>query len=272
MTEDQVRQFLDDTSSVEGWFFPIDVSLFAALDEIQKREGITGDLFEIGVHHGKSAILLGRMLNDGERLGVCDVFGQQELNVDHSGEGSRDLFLRNLSRYAPAAVDGLRVFCKRSDQLTAEETTTRCRFIHIDGGHRPADVVNDLQVAERALLADGIVVVDDPFNPSWPGVGEGLYDYFARQPRAFAPIVIGGNKAYFVREAATERYRPWLERIANGEFFQSPAFRFESKEWLGCRVLTASRREWVDLRPIAAAQTHLRGSALRKWLLKLIPN
>jgi hypothetical protein len=268
MTDDHVQQFLDDTESVEGWFFPIDASLFGALDEIQKRERIRGDLFEIGVHHGKSAILLGRMLAAGERLGVCDVFGQQELNVDHSGEGSRELFLRNLSRHASGAE--VRVFAKRSDQLTPEETTTRCRFMHIDGGHRPADVVNDLQISERALSADGVVVVDDPFNPSWPGVGEGLYDYFARPARVFAPIIIGGNKAYFVRAAAVGRYRPWLERIANGEFFQTAAFAFEWKEWLGHNVLTASRRDWVDLHPIAAARLHDRGGALRRWLLKII--
>jgi Methyltransferase domain len=266
MTEDQIQQFLNDTENVEGWFFPIDASLFGALDEIQKRERITGELFEIGVHHGKSAILLARMLQADESLGVCDVFGQQELNVDHSGEGSRELFLRNLSRHAPAAA--VNVFAKRSDQLTAEETMTRCRFVHIDGGHRPTDVVNDLHVAARALLSDGVVVVDDAFNPSWPGVGEGLYDYFASEARAFAPIIIGGNKAYFVRASAIERYRPWLERIATGEFFQSPAFGFEYKDWLGHNVLTASRRDWVDLHPLAAARLHYRGGALRKWLLK----
>jgi len=143
-------------------------------------------------------------------------------------------------------------------------------LMHIDGGHRPADVINDLHVAERALAADGVVVVDDPFNPSWPGVGEGLYAYFASAARAFAPIIIGGNKAYFVRESAIERYRPWLERIANGEFFRSPAFRFEWKEWLGHRVLTASRRDWVDLHPLAAARLHHRGGAFRKWLLRLL--
>jgi len=28
----------------------------------------------------------------------------------------------------------------------------------------------------------------------WPGVGEGLYDYFARPARAFAPIIIAAAR------------------------------------------------------------------------------
>lgn len=254
MHEHNVRQYLDDTASIEGWFFPIDASLFGTLDEVQRREAIAGNLFEIGVHHGKSAILLARMLRDDEHLGVCDVFGQQELNVDHSGEGSRELFLRNMTQFAPHVR--LRVFAKRSDQLTIDETTNRCRMIHIDGGHRPVDVIGDLELSERALSRDGIVIVDDVFNPSWPGVGEGVHRYFAREHAAFVPIIIGGNKAFFVRHAAYVRYRPWLERIAANELFTSAAFHFEFKEWLGTNVLIASRRDWVDLHPMEAARLH----------------
>jgi hypothetical protein len=105
----------------------------------------------------------------GEVLGVCDVFGRQELNVDHSGEGSRELFVANLDRFGvdPARV---RIFAKRSDALTPDDTTTGCRFFHIDGGHRAEDVVADLKSAAAALSDEGIVAVDDAFNPSWPGV------------------------------------------------------------------------------------------------------
>lgn len=270
MTAEQVQQFLTATRGIEGWFFPIDALLFGAFDEIQSRESIGGNLFEIGVHHGRSAILLARMLRDAEVLGVCDVFGAQELNVDRSGEGSRELFLHNVAAHASLAPPRLRVFAKRSSELTVAETTPDCRLFHIDGGHRPADVVNDLGVAVQALAADGVVVVDDVFNPSWPGVSEGVYAYLAQQPDALAPIVIGGNKAYFVRPAALPRYRTYLQDIASELFFRSDAFAFESKEWLGRDVLVASRRDWVDLHPIAAAALHAeRGSVARRVLRML---
>lgn len=249
MTPDDVRLYLDDTHDVEGWFFPVDAYLFAFIDEVQRREGISGNLFEIGVHHGKTAIFLARMRRGSETVGVCDVFDQQELNVDRSGGGSRSIFDRNLRGHE------LRVFPKLSSELSAGDTTTDCRFFHIDGGHRAEDVVNDLQVASRALRADGIVAVDDVFNPNWPGVSEGFYRFAGEHPDTFAPILIGGNKVLFARPEAAPRYeRHWNDVAAAVD----APFGFELKDWLGRRVLTAIRRAWVDLDPYGAARMHAR--------------
>jgi hypothetical protein len=247
VTPNDVAAYLRATREVEGWFFPIDAYLFAAIDAIQQREGIAGNLFEIGVHHGKTAIFLARMLRAGEVLGVCDVFEQQQLNVDRSGEGSRELFERNMRAFGGEA----RVFAKSSHELTAEDTTTNCRLFHIDGGHRPDDVIADLQTAARALHAQGVVVVDDLFNPSWPGVSEGFYRFHAGYPDVFTPILIGGNKVFFARDPS--RYA--LDDL--GSFVDTRAFRFEPKDWLGRRVMTAARLSWVDLDPAGTAALHV---------------
>ena len=235
MNPHDVAEYLDVTREVEGWFFPIDAYLFAAIDEIQRREGIRGNLFEIGVHHGKTAIFLARMLRDAEVLGVCDVFERQELNVDHSGEGSRELFEKNMRTFGRPA----RVFAKLSSELTTDDTTTNCRFFHIDGGHRPEDVFADLETADRALHADGVVAVDDLFNPSWPGVSEGFYRFIALRPNVFLPILIGGNKVFFARHEYV------LAEISYS--VGSDLYRFESREWLDRRVSTAVRLRWLDL-------------------------
>jgi hypothetical protein len=249
MTRDDVRRYLDETRSVEGWFFPIDAYLFGFVDDVQKREGIRGNLFEIGVHHGKTALFLARMKNPDEILGVCDVFDQQELNRDRSGEGNRAIFERNMHGIE------MRVFPKESSALTSIDTTTRCRFVHIDGGHRPDDVFGDLVTAERALLPDGIVAVDDVFNPNWPGVSEGFYRFMSARPEALAPILIGGNKVLFARPAAVARYEDSFGDVA--EHVDAP-FAFDFKEWLDRRVLTAIRLAWVDLDPMGAARMHAR--------------
>src|SRR5262249_3246197 len=146
---------------------------------------------------GKSAILLSLLTSQNEILGVCDVFDQQQLNADRSGEGNRAIFDANMKTYGNDVK--LRVFAKRSAQLTTEDTTTTCRLFHIDGGHRPQDVYADMQVAERALLPKGVVFIDDVFNPNWPGVSEGVYQFFSDQSDVFAPICIGGNKVAFAR-------------------------------------------------------------------------
>ena len=258
MQRDDVTRYLAETRNVEGWFFPVDAYLFGLIDEIQRREGIRGNLFEIGVHHGKTAVFLARMAAADELLGVCDVFEQQELNRDRSGEGSRELFVRNMRLFGDLDEQRLRIFATESNTLTPDDTTTTCRFIHIDGGHRAEDVATDLATAERALSPDGVVAVDDLFNPNWPGVGEGFYRFIAARPDAFVPIVIGGNKVLFTRPEAAARYERHLaDRDAVGDAVDAP-FAFDEKEWLGRRVLTAIRLAWVDLDPMGAARMHMR--------------
>src|SRR5687768_13855520 len=107
MRADEVDRYLQQSSVVEGWFFPVDAQLFGAIDEMQKRRGISGDLFEIGVHHGKTALLLLRMAAEDEFVRVCDVFGRQDLNVDGSGEGSRALFEEYVNQFAPTRTSAL---------------------------------------------------------------------------------------------------------------------------------------------------------------------
>jgi len=258
MKKPDVASYLTSTGQVEGWFFPVDAYAIAMFDEIQNRENITGNLFEIGVHHGKTAIFLARTARIEETVGVCDVFDSPEENVDRSGEGSRDLFVANMRRFGDLPPERLSIFSKRSASLTADETTTRCRFFHIDGGHQAADVFADLVTADRAVLPDGVLSVDDVFNANWPGVSEGFYNFLATRPDAFVPVFIGGNKVYLTRHDATMLYeKHWTEEGAPWQFFEPGPFTFEFKDWLGRRVLTAIRTAWVDLDPVAAARAHL---------------
>ena len=246
---------LRETRHVDGWLLPIDAALFAMLAAIQRREGVKGNLFEIGVHHGKSAVLLARMANPGEYLGVCDVFDRQELNRDASGAGDRAIFERTMRAHAPLDAIKLRIFAKASAELNEHDTTTECRFVHIDGGHGPDDVMADLATAVAALLPDGIVAVDDVFNAAWPGVSEGLYRYMSAHPDAFAPIIIGGNKAYFTRPSARGRYTKYF----GGELaalVDPGAYQLRVATWLGRDVLTALEPCQVALRPLAAAFLH----------------
>lgn len=246
-----VKQYLAETAGVEGWFFPVDAYLFGFFDTVQQANGIAGNLFEIGVHHGKTALLLARMLRTGERLGVCDVFGRQELNVDRSGEGSLDLFRRNLRAHTrPADVV---IHAKRSELLSDGDTTTSCRLFHIDGGHLPEVVQADMRTAVRALHEEGVVIVDDIFNPSWPGVAEGFFAFMTGEP-VLVPLLIGGNKVFLCRAAAAATYETEFSRLV--DIAAIVPFTFERKSWLGREVMTAVRHHWVDLDPWRAAAAH----------------
>jgi hypothetical protein len=198
MTPKTARRLVQRTRRIQGWLSPGAISLLALLDDVQKTHGITGHLFEIGVHHGKSAVVLGTMARQGiERLGVCDIFGAQTLNVSASGRGDRAIFADTFRSFFHD--DGfLTVHEKRSTALTVADLEP-CRLVHIDGGHTSPEVFADLELAAAALVDRGVIVLDDAFHPSWPGVTDAVYRFLQQHPGRFAPLVVGFNKMVIVR-------------------------------------------------------------------------
>lgn len=166
--------------------------------------GIRGGLFEIGVHHGRSTVLLCAFAHDGEAVGVCDLFGDQAGNVSASGSGDREIFEGNVRRIRPG-FDRLKVFAKPSSELTAEEIGGPQRLFHVDGGHLREEALNDLHLAADVLHPSGAIVVDDPFRPEWPGVTEAILEFLS-EGRNFVPLVLGFNKLVLVRREARAAY------------------------------------------------------------------
>ena len=197
---------------IDGWLEPEAGYLFAMLDEAQRAHGIEGDAVEIGVHHGKSAVLLGSMLDRStERLIVCDVFGAQESNPTESGRGERDTFMSNVGEWFTDTTF-LRVHEKSSAELTVDDVGANCRLFHVDGGHSCEEALGDLRLGARCLREGGAIVVDDPFHPAWPGVTEAILA-FVREPGdvRFVPLVLGFNKLVIVRAGDEPIYRRLLD-------------------------------------------------------------
>lgn len=133
--------------TVLGAFHIIDAKLFCFFNQMQVRHGITGDIFEIGVHEGKSACLLAHFINpDREMLHVNDIFEQQEYNVSGSGLGCYETFMCNIKRVV-GDMDFLRVHKKPSQHLTLKDVSKPVRLFHIDGGHSYRETFNDLSFA-----------------------------------------------------------------------------------------------------------------------------
>ena len=193
--------------SVDGWFQKEAALLLALFDEVQKRADIRGDLFEIGVHHGRSSAVLSHFTRSpDERYGVCDLFGEQGANVSDSGRGDRAIFESNMAKLGP---DGLRleVFAKRSDQLSLDEIGRNAyRFFHVDGGHNPDEALADLELASEAIAEAGIIVVDDPFKVEWPGVAQASVEFLLAHPE-FDAVAAGFNKLILARRDSAEPYR-----------------------------------------------------------------
>jgi hypothetical protein len=199
----QAARLVRQTSGLDGWLSPGAIYLFALIDSVQKRQGIHGNLFEIGVHHGKSALVLASMSRPSDKLGVCDIFSAQSLNVSASGKGDRDIFLKNFRRVFPDD-SFLSVYEKLSSALTPAEITL-CRFLHVDGGHSSAEAFADLELCAQCLAPGGIIAVDDAFHPTWPGVTDAILRFLARHPN-MAPLVVGFNKMLLVESKWRDLY------------------------------------------------------------------
>jgi hypothetical protein len=216
MTPEEAKAVLRETRDVAGWFSPETAALIALLDHVQRVADVRGDLFEIGTYHGKSTVLLGRMLRPGERLGVCDVFGDKEAYVPESPTGYLDAF-RDTMRARFADLSFLRVYARPSGELTAEEVGTGVRFFHVDGGHTAAEAWGDLLLADRALAPGGAILMDDVFHVGLPGVTEAAFRFLAERPGRLSPIVLGFDQLVLVRPAGRAIYERALEDAATVE-------------------------------------------------------
>ncbi len=202
MVPKDVERLWSASASLPGWFRREAAHLLGLLDYAHESEGIQGDLFEIGVFHGKSTVLLAGMVDPKhETLGVCDSF--QFRTPD--GVEPREVFLKNFHKVFPGAAF-LRVYAKRSGELTRDEIGT-CRLIHIDGAHSLTAVTADLQKASDCIDPRGVIVLDDAFRGTWPGVTEAIIRFLDNDSR-FSPLIIGFGKMALVPVEARGLYEP----------------------------------------------------------------
>jgi hypothetical protein len=193
---------------VQGWMLTEVLTMLAAVDAVQRAQNVGGAVAEIGVHRGKLFIGL-KLLQHGDETAVAiDVFGDQDLNVDHSGNGDYQRFLKNVERWS--SIDGLVVHQGDSTQLQPQRLVelagSGVRIFSVDGGHTEQIVTSDMRLAEETLAEGGVVVADDVFNAAWPGVAVGTLRYLD-EGGALAPFVIGFNKVLFSRPEFCHRYR-----------------------------------------------------------------
>ena len=199
--------------SISGWLGRTDFEIFKQLLNGQQGSNCLGSLTEIGVHHGKSFVVMAACSGDA-KLYAIDIFENQEKNIDNSGSGDREKFLQNLRRFS---IDDTRVIidARLSGDVSAsdiKDSVGLIRFFHIDGGHHFDAIVNDLQLATQSLTDDGIIVVDDMFRSEWPEVSIGAFSSDVLSKNEFVCFAIGFNKAYFCKSAYVDTYQDVLKK------------------------------------------------------------
>ena len=181
-------KFLDKTRRVDGWLGRSDGLVFLQVSERQVSAGLTADLLEIGAFRGRSAILLGYLLEAGERLFVCDPFEGPASKVPGRAlwvDGKRHYpgltqagFDRNYARYhaTPPVVRK----CSSADLLPQRLVAGPLRLVHIDGSYEPTMVEQDLATALALLAPGGVVVFEDDHSQHNPGVAPAVLAALAR--------------------------------------------------------------------------------------------
>lgn len=204
-------------SQVQGWVTDGALTALSCLAVMQDELGIGGPACEIGVHHGRFFLFLASVTTPEEKCLAIDVFEDQEANIDKSGNGDYAAFTTNVENWLD---DASRVKVLKGDSLkiSAVDITNSLdgqpiRLFSIDGGHTVKHVLNDLELSEQTLVSGGIAIVDDFYNPHWPGVVEGVFRYSQHsRPRALFPFAYGDNKLYLTQETHLETFKAFVAR------------------------------------------------------------
>lgn len=184
---------------VEGWFYPKDIIIiYGILNELQKP---FGDICEIGVAYGKSAIMISQFKND-NNFYLYDIFSEE----------ARIIAEKNINKFG----NGNNLIWRLQDttQLTTDdiEFENNLRFLHIDGCHEHSAVLSDLMLFSNKMKDDGVIVLDDFQDQEFPGVNSAAFEFSLSKAnyKNWRVFAIGDNKAYMCQKKYAQQYQKLL--------------------------------------------------------------
>ena len=188
---------------VEGWVDTRLLPFVRAVGDVQASAGITGEIAEIGVYHGKFLLALAHLAAPGTKITAIDVFEDQDKNIDHAGVGSLERLKQNIALFSPEGLDYAfrqadSIALTTSDKVDLVRTRGPFRLFSVDGCHTAEHTYTDLRTAEDALSPGGVLILDDYMNPHWPGVTEAVNMFYTRHVPRVKPFLSCCHKLFFV--------------------------------------------------------------------------
>lgn len=230
-------------ADIPGWFFGADILLFRFFLGHQIDDGEFGDLAEMGVYQGRSAVLIGSYLQPGETFTVVDLFEDDEgtdganarENVASYAGLTRQMFEKNYTAVhgtLPRVIQGL------SSRIGEVARAGQHRFVHIDASHLYDHVRSDIAMANKLLKPSGIVVLDDFRSEHTPGVAAAVWEAVAA---GMHPIVLSSTKLY----GTWGDVAPWLRSLS--QWLPGSGLEYETQTVAGNELF----RVWFPPRPAA---------------------
>ena len=244
---------LDD---VPGWMIRADQWLFERILSFQVGSQAPGDLVELGVYKGKSAIVIGRHQQPGETFTVCDLFEDvtSELTLHQADRNayrtlSEEEFANNYLAFhdtLPEVVRGL------SSAIEDHVTAGSCRYIHIDASHMYVNVREDAAAARRLLRKDGVVVFDDFRTEHTIGTANAVWETIVNDD--LHPICASERKMYATWGEPEPYQRELMERLAESGEFRADLHTIVREERV-IRVVTNKAKKAAAAPAAAPAKT-----------------
>ncbi|MFI6344485.1 class I SAM-dependent methyltransferase [Streptomyces sp. NPDC050560] len=187
-----------ELGDVRGWFPALDQLLFEWVLTRQEAGGDHGDLLELGVYLGKSAIFVGRHVRPGEAFTVCDLFESDAPDQANNAETSKSYATLTRAAFEENYLsfhDALPTVLQGPSSLAGDRVKPdSCRFVHVDASHLYEHVEGDIRTAREVLKPGGVVVLDDFRSEHTPGVSVAAWE--AVLNRGLHPICLTTQKLY----------------------------------------------------------------------------
>jgi hypothetical protein len=190
------KQVVD--AEVEGWFYPIDiVILYGIFNEIQKD--LTGDLCEIGVAYGKSAITVSNFKQPKDNLYLYDIFSEDIKNKAYE----------NIKKFGKDKNIIWRIQDTTDLRFENLDFENNLKFLHVDGCHEHSVVLNDLTVFSAKMKEWGVICVDDFNDYEYPGVNSAVCQFIFSKHNYnnWKIFAIGHNKAFLCQQKYHKDYQ-----------------------------------------------------------------
>src|SRR5580704_3323649 len=100
MQQSFLQAYLQAFHRIDGWFSYDAALLFMAYNQLNAAHGIAGDVLEIGVYQGLSAITVAHLRGAGRRMTAIDMFETRVTDAAYgSGKAYRELFEANMRAF-----------------------------------------------------------------------------------------------------------------------------------------------------------------------------
>jgi predicted O-methyltransferase YrrM len=190
----QFSVYTEKKNEIEGFFTDSSAALFDIFMSFQNTQFIAGDFLEIGVYKGLSALLEALHLGENEVFHLID---------------SSDYLDDACNLLKPILDERIIAYKQRSELIDTQNSAFKkrsFRWLHIDGEHTGSALYNDLLLCEPLLSNDGILVIDDFFNPTYPQITEATFKFLNVNPYSLSLILCGWNKGYLARPLEARKY------------------------------------------------------------------